>query len=163
MTQKELEHQLKVMHKEAFLWARQCCFYDSDTANEVLQQVYLKVLEGRAKYRGKSTVKTWLFSVVKYTAIDLLKKESKFSSLDMADISMLQNDTSETEAENYEALLKLLPERQQEVLLLVFYHNLTLEEVAGVLNVSLGTVRTHYDRGKKKLKELIQDKYAYGR
>ncbi|WP_237390293.1 RNA polymerase sigma factor [Fulvivirga sediminis] len=151
------------MHKEAFLWARQCCFYDSDTANEVLQQVYLKVLEGRAKYRGNSTVKTWLFSVVKYTAIDLLKKESKFSSLDMADISRLPNDTSETETENYEALLKLLPERQQEVLLLVFYHNLTLEEVAEVLNVSLGTVRTHYDRGKKKLKELIQDKYAYGR
>ena len=163
MTKTELENHLKSLHQEAFLWARQSCNYNSDIANEVLQRVYLKILEGRAKYKRKSHIKTWLFSVIKYTAIDFQKSESKFLSLDVTDILNEEYSMPEGEGEDYEGLLKLLPDRQQEVLLLVFYHNLTLEEVAKVLNLGLGTVRTHYDRGKKKLKELIQNRYAYGR
>ncbi|UII22495.1 RNA polymerase sigma factor [Fulvivirga ligni] len=163
MTKTELENHLKSLHQEAFLWARQSCNYNSDVANEVLQRVYLKILEGRAKYKGKSHIKTWLFSVIKYTAIDFQKSESKFLSLEVTDILNEEYSMPEGEGEDYEGLLKQLPDRQQEVLLLVFYHNLTLEEVAKVLNLGLGTVRTHYDRGKKKLKELIQNRYAYGR
>ena len=38
---------------------------------------------------------------------------------------------------------------------MVFYHEMTLEDCAEVLHVSIGTVRTHYDRGKKRLKQMI--------
>jgi len=44
---------------------------------------------------------------------------------------------------------------QREVMLMVFYHQLTIAESAEVLQISLGSARTHYDRGKKRLKELI--------
>jgi len=58
-------------------------------------------------------------------------------------------------SDNYLEILTQLPQRQQQVLLLVFYHNLKLHEVADVLNIGIGSVRTHYDRGKKKLKILL--------
>ena len=56
---------------------------------------------------------------------------------------------------DYEAIIMHLPEMQREVILMVFYHQMTIAQSAEILQIGLGTARTHYDRGKKKLKELI--------
>jgi RNA polymerase sigma-70 factor (ECF subfamily) len=48
-----------------------------------------------------------------------------------------------------------LPARQREVLDLVFFHEMTVEQAAEVMDVSTGTARTHYHRGKLRLLELL--------
>jgi RNA polymerase sigma-70 factor (ECF subfamily) len=54
------------------------------------------------------------------------------------------------------AALQNLPQRQREVLHLVFYGGLTLEEAAHTLGLTIGSVRTHYQRGKSRLAELLE-------
>ncbi len=136
-------------YEPGYHWARQCCDFEEDLARDVVQDSFLKVLEGRAKFNGSSSLKTWLFSIIRNTAIDHRRKM-------MRPIPMPEVDTDETVKETYhEALIKSLPARQSEVLILVFYHDQTLEQCAEVMDISIGSVRTHYDRGKKKLKELI--------
>jgi len=148
-----LQNILKEHHTSAYIWARQCCTFDEDLAKDVLQLVYLKILEGKAVYNEKSSVKTWLFSVIKFTVAETKRKEYPTTSLDL--VSEYCDLEEEVQQDTHEELIMLLPKRQQEVLLLVFYHNLTLEKAAEVMEISLGSVRTHYDRGKKNLKEII--------
>lgn len=153
MNQKTLEQLLKSHHQEAYLWARQCCSFDSDLAKDVLQLTYLKILEGKAKLNDASKAKTWLFSIIRYTAIDELRKSGKTLSLDeSAELTELPEEVDYTD---YDAIIKLLPTMQQQVILMVFYHQMTIEQSAEILEIQLGTARTHYARGKKKLKELI--------
>ncbi|WP_158856359.1 RNA polymerase sigma factor [Lunatibacter salilacus] len=156
MKKSHLENLLKEHHQAAYHWSRQCCSFDEDLAKDVLQQVYLKILEGKASYKEKSQIKTWLFSVIRFTAAEWKKKVKNIYPLEA------EFDVAETEQEVtaacHEELIEKLPERQKEVLLLVFYHNLTLEKAAEIMEISIGTVRTHYDRGKRNLKELILKK-----
>jgi RNA polymerase sigma factor (sigma-70 family) len=154
MNRNQLETLLQQHHREAFLWARQCCGFESELAKDVIQQVFLKILEGKAKLKEERNAKTWLFSIIRFTAIDELRKAGKWQSLDAEPEPLWEAE--ELASENYEALVQRLPKMQQEVLLMVFYHDMTLEQTAEVLQLHIGTVRTHYDRGKKKLKEWIE-------
>ena|SRR5690606_3504122 len=153
MNRSQLDHILKAHNRDAYLWARQCCSFDDELAKDVLQQTYLKILEGRAKLKDALKAKTWLFSIIRYTAIDELRKAGKVVPLsDSYDPVEIQEEIDTTD---YEGIIKHLPEMQREVILMVFYHQMTIAQSAEILQIGLGTARTHYDRGKKKLKELI--------
>lgn len=154
MNRNQLETLLRQHHREAYLWSRQCCGFDGELAKDVIQQVYLKILEGQAKLKNEQFPKTWLFSIIRFTAIDELRKAGKWSSLESE--AELVWEEAEAEGDNYEALVRRLPKMQQEVMLMVFYHDMTLEQTAEVMQLHIGTVRTHYDRGKKRLKEWIE-------
>jgi RNA polymerase sigma-70 factor (ECF subfamily) len=153
MNRTQLDHLLKTHHRDAYLWARQCCSFNDDLAKDVLQQVYLKILEGKATLNDEEKAKTWIFSIIRYTAIDHLRKAVKIISIE--DAEEIADIEEEVDLTDYKAIISLLPRMQQEVILMVFYHQMTIEQSAEVLEISIGTARTHYDRGKKNLKKLI--------
>jgi RNA polymerase sigma-70 factor (ECF subfamily) len=162
----ELRLQLERAHADCFGWAMACCGRHRDDAEEVLQTVYLTVLDGRARYDGRSSFRTWLFSVIRRTAASerrkawlrglLLKREA-----DGLEPEALAAPDAEVERDSRRyslgyALAQLAP-RQHEVLQLVFYHELTVDEAAAVMGVSVGSARTHYARGKARLAALLGD------
>ena len=148
-----LERLLKEHHRDAFLWASQCCQYDREEGKDVLQITYLKILEGKAVFGEQSSFKTWLFSVIRFTALDHLKKKIAFEGLDHLQVPA--DEPVEPDPIPYQALLAQLPERQHQVLLLAFYHGMTLSMIADLMELHIGTVRTHYERGKDTLREII--------
>jgi RNA polymerase sigma-70 factor (ECF subfamily) len=68
MNRAELEQQLEELHPVSFAWALGCCGRDRGDAEEVLQETYLKILDGKARFNGRSALKTWLFAVIRRTA-----------------------------------------------------------------------------------------------
>ncbi|OJJ17286.1 hypothetical protein BKI52_31795 [marine bacterium AO1-C] len=161
-----LEENLEAHYAAAYTWALHCCGYNQDLVQDIMQAVYLKILDGKAIFKGKSSFKTWLFSIIKNTAFDYVKK-SKRSQQKLTTTQVLENTLHDTdlakELEDKELTqlmkeaLQKLPERQREVLYLVFYHDCTLKEVAKITQISIGSVRKHYDRGKKRLNEDLKN------
>jgi RNA polymerase sigma-70 factor (ECF subfamily) len=161
----ELRVLLERNHRENYGWALSCCSHDPVEAEDVLQTVYLKVLEGRARYAGKATFKTWLFSVIRNTAAE----ERRRNMLHRILLVKYQKNTDHVMEEDpldeaaYQSqiqtilrvALAALPKRQHEVLQLVFYHGFSLQETADVMRISIGSARTHYDRGKKRLRQWL--------
>jgi RNA polymerase sigma factor (sigma-70 family) len=156
----ELKAELEKLHTASFGWALSCCRQNRSDAEEVLQTVYLKILQGKALYRGESKLQTWLFAVIRKTAISerrkqLLRSLSSIVSPDAGNSNVdLEFERSEMQRRFQEALAQL-PARQRETLHLVFYQDLSLSEAAEVMNVSVGSVRRHYERGKKRLREAL--------
>src|SRR5438132_11516583 len=66
----DLRCALERHHAESFGWALVCCGRDRVEAEDVLQASYLKVLDGKARFDGRSSVKTWLFGVIRRTAAE---------------------------------------------------------------------------------------------
>jgi RNA polymerase sigma factor (sigma-70 family) len=135
-----------------------CCNFDQELARDVLQTVYLKIYDAKATYNKKSALKTWLFSVVKFTAVDFLRK----NHLQMEQLNsthyQIAEPQSTTQTDNqglFKNILQSLSGQQREVLTLAFYHGFTLEEIASLLELSIGTVRTHYERGKENFKKVL--------
>jgi RNA polymerase sigma factor (sigma-70 family) len=131
-----------------------------------LQVAYTRVLEGRAHFDGRSSAKTWLFAVIRRTAQEHVRRGwlrvsllERWQSLEpeWAPVSDPQTllERSQDSARLRRALERL-PRRQQEILHLVFYQDLTIEESAQMLNISLGTARTHFERGKQRLREFLK-------
>jgi RNA polymerase sigma-70 factor (ECF subfamily) len=65
---------------------------------------------------------------------------------------------SRVAADRLRDALRQLPARQREVLHLVFHEDLTVESAGGIMGVSLGSARTHYARGKARLRSLLQER-----
>ena len=157
---------LEQHHQESYGWALACCGHDPDEASDVLQAVYLKVLEGRARFDGRSAFRTWIFRVIRNTAIDAARKRARHQrkllrliraapeprSLPSPDRAAERNQTSR----EVRRRLDQLPPRQREVLQLVFYHGLSLREAASVMGVSHGSARTHYQRARVRFREWFQ-------
>ncbi len=132
----------------------------------MLHEVYVRVLEGRARYSGRASTKTWLFAVIQRTAREQSRRhwlrtalmERWFQGGPGSDpLSVPERALGDAEADaGLRAALDRLSPRQREVLHLVFYQDLTIEEAAGLLHISLGSARTHFERGKARLREQLQ-------
>ena len=165
----DIEAELAAHHAGAFGWALSCCRWDREEALDVLQTAYLQVLDGRARFAGRSSFRTWLFGVIRRTAAGARRRAALRRLVPLQflgagdeprdgargpDAALIESDATRrlTDA------LARLPARQRAVLHLVFYQEHTIEEAAEVIGVSLGTARTHYERGKAALRrELLEE------
>lgn len=165
MDETELRKSLIALHSASFAWAMACC-RDRELAEEVLQTVYVKVLDGRAPHDGRCSFRTWLFAVIRNAARDQWRRRwwSRVVRLDFGPLAELADSTNRGQSQPAEeeellmirAALRRLPQRQRQIAHLVFYEDLTVAEAARVMGVTIGTARRHYARAKESLRVLLQ-------
>jgi RNA polymerase sigma-70 factor (ECF subfamily) len=157
----DLAVRLEALHPQSFAWALACCQRERAEAEDVLHDAYVKVLGGEARFDGHSTLKTWLFGVIRRTARARRRRERLRALLGLRHAPRIDGPAPATSpdddavaadrrARTRRALAALAP-RQREVLELVFYHDLTIEDAAKIMDVSLGSARVHYHRGKTRM------------
>jgi RNA polymerase sigma factor (sigma-70 family) len=164
---KEAGHLVELgrMHSNSFGWALLCCNHRREEAEEVLQTAYLKLVEGTARFSGESSLRTWFFGVIRRTATEQRRRRwmrhqifERWVAGRPAQANVPDPEAVVLETEGSRALLQALAglsPRQREVLHLVFYQELTIEEASQILKISLGTARTHFERGKRELRKML--------
>jgi RNA polymerase sigma-70 factor (ECF subfamily) len=162
----DLDCELVRHNRAAFGWALACCRWDRTLAEDVLQNAYLKIIDGRARFGGDADFKGFLFGVIRRTAVEERRRRAVRTALTFGlsekgtrdprtvstDLDQIIRDETSRELV---AALERLSSRQRDVLHLVFYQDFTIAAAAEVLSISLGSARVHYERGKAQLRRLL--------
>jgi RNA polymerase sigma-70 factor (ECF subfamily) len=164
----DLETELEHLHSRSFGWALSCCGWDREEAADVLQTTYLKVLDGRARFGNRSLFSTWLYGVIRRTAMERRRRRTTRNILllrharEFVPTPPVSNGALSVHAGRLQEALATLPRRQREILHLVFYDELSIREAAEIMGIGIGSARVHYDRAKKRLRRSLGDEYEEG-
>ncbi len=147
---------LEAIHGQVFGWALSRSDYDRAAAEDLVQQAYFELLTGKARFDNKSSLKTFVFSVVQNLARSRYRRiGARLRLIEAAAGAESQESVPPAEPGETAAVWKAvqaLPQRQRDIVELMFCREMTIEEAARVMGVSVGTGRVHYDRAKKALK-----------
>ena len=136
---------------------------DSDDAEDVMQEAFLKAFMKLDSYRGEVSFGAWLKRIVINKALDFLRLKKEQTSLeDAGEVRDLLDEAGDDVEQEYRAeeikkAIYRLPEGYRIVLSLFLLEGYDHEEISGILNISNATSRTQYHRAKKKLIELLKE------
>jgi RNA polymerase sigma factor (sigma-70 family) len=141
---------------------------DDTLAQDVVQEVFLSLWRDARRFdAGRGTVATYLLSMTHHRAVDVVRREENLRRWRTSDEGLeLEPDPKarvEDEVEASErrtevrAALAELPAAQREALLLAYFGGYTQREVAALVGVPLGTVKTRMAAGMRKMKEVLQE------
>lgn len=144
---------------------------DWDTAGDLAQEVFLTVYEKLADFQGRSSFKTWVYSIAANKAKDYLKSWHYRNMVLGEKLFSLNRDSGKTpedqvvENEVNRGILEiihLLPVKYREVFLLHYYQDLSISEIAAALGIPPSTVKTRLYRGKDRAQKLFRNKEEGG-
>jgi RNA polymerase sigma-70 factor, ECF subfamily len=135
-----------------------------NSADDIMQEVFLKVYEKMYSFRGQASVKTWLFTITRNVVKDQWKsawsrKIILIGSRRSPEIlpSAEQEVMSQLQEQNIWRYVLKLPTKYRELLLLQIHHELTLAEIAAILHISEGTVKSRLHRARTQMNKRIQE------
>lgn len=135
---------------------------NAEIAEELCQEVFLKAFKSLTTFQGKSSIKTWLYSIAHNTYVTWYKRDIKYEmvSLDKKEVNLLRSNEGNPEVaierlENSNEILKVLnnlKEDHRNVLILSELQELSYEEIANALNWSLPKVKSTLYRARIQFK-----------
>jgi len=140
-----------------------------DEANDLLQETFLRVWQHKMSYDFRFAFSTWIYTIALNLARNELRRRKKIKFLDIFDFADKlaakeeKKDTSANLKTLLEAEMKRLPEKYKTAFLLRDVDNLSYEEIAQVLGVPLGTVKSRVNRARAilrtRLKPRLEESY----
>jgi RNA polymerase sigma-70 factor, ECF subfamily len=148
-------------------WERRLFYYvrrlvgDEQEAWQILQDTWLKVLRGIGSLREPRNLPAWLYGIARNTAFSHLRARHAEESLltsqaDAADAAQTGPDLEFEDAERVQYGLGRISLEHRDVLTLFFLQDLSIEQIAGVVNVPEGTVKSRIYHAKRALKKILE-------
>ncbi|WP_078551261.1 RNA polymerase sigma factor SigX [Bacillus alkalicellulosilyticus] len=164
----QFDYLYETYHQSLF----QFIFYmvrNRETAEELVQEVYIKVLQSYESFEGNSSEKTWLYSIARHVAIDWIRMQNRqkrkwlgmFSPIEKEIIrdSAPLPDEVVTQREEIRQIYKGLQQcsvDQQQVIILRYIQSLSIAETAQILGWTDSKVKTTQHRAIKALKDIVE-------
>ncbi len=133
-----------------------------DDVDDVMQLVYLKTYQGLGTFRGESKISTWLYMIARREALDVVaKKRVDTTSVDDVEIAARAEEAPDVATrdrdtrEQVERALAELDESYRTAIELRYMAEKSYEEIAELMRLPVGTVKTYVHRGKLELKKIL--------
>jgi len=152
-------------YQEKLYWHARRMVIDHEDANDVLQNVFIRVWNGLENFREDSQLYTWLYRIATNECLTYLEQQKKRSSVALDEVeSGLSNKIkadSHFDANKLEWKLQLaiqqLPEKQRIVFHLRYYDEMPYEEMSRALGTSEGALKASYHHAVKKIEDYIKN------
>ncbi len=160
---------------EQLIW-RICWHYtgDRETASDCGQETMLRLWRGLGSYRGDCAFESWVYRIAANCCLDFLRKRKREKSVSLEPMREQGFDPPDPRPGTEEQVIvsdrrrrvreaiAQLPEEQRDALILTQFEGKSYEEVAALLAVSEGTVKSRVNRAKAKLKEMLETEMRDG-
>ncbi|MDI1344570.1 MAG: sigma-70 family RNA polymerase sigma factor [Pseudolabrys sp.] len=134
------------------------------TAEDLISEVFLDVWRQAGKFEGRAAVSTWMLSIARFKALSALRKRPE-AELDDETAEQIEDQSDDPEttlakkdkSSQLRQALEKLSNDHREIIDLVYYHEKSVEEVAGIIGIPEATVKTRMFYARKKLSELLKE------
>ena len=141
---------------------------DIHTAEDIFQEVFIKVNQKLSTFEGNSSIKTWIIRIAINTCKDYLKSAYNRRVVPMMeyqeDAIVSESDFEEVEKQDTNNLIKetvlSLPAKYRDVVLCVYFQEMTISEAALTLNIAEGTAKSRLSRARQKLKVTLEGRVS---
>jgi RNA polymerase sigma-70 factor (ECF subfamily) len=133
-----------------------------EDAQDVLQDVFMKVWKHHKGFRGEAKLSTWIYRIAVNTAISLIRKRKPTKPIE--DFEYMPADTKPFDPRiiKVEKAIQRLPEGEKKVFILHDVEGFTHEEIGEILDISPGTSKSQLHKARKKLQEMLKGKVHVG-
>jgi RNA polymerase sigma-70 factor, ECF subfamily len=130
-----------------------------DLADEITQEVFVRMFEGRKRWKPRAKFTTWVYRMTLITSRELLRKRRREHTM----LEKVKRETpshpdslhSNESGSDLENVLRILPDRQREAIILRFYEKLSIKETAKIMGCRQGTIKSHLHKAMKNLREHL--------
>ena len=135
---------------------------DVTATEDLVSQVFLDVWRTASQFEGRSQVSTWLLSIARFKALTALRHR-KYEDIDQDEVMEVADSADTPEAsldrsrtsEILRACVAKLSPAHREIVNLVYYHEKSVDEVAGIVGIPASTVKTRMFYARKQLADLL--------
>ena len=152
-------------YQEKLYWHIRRMVVDHDDANDVLQNVFIRVWKGLENFREDSQLYTWLYRIATNECLSFLEQQKRKSTVSLSDVETGLSEKIKAD-QNFDANklewklqlgIQQLPEKQRIVFQLRYYEEMPYEEMSRVLDTSEGALKASYHHAVKKIEEYIKN------
>jgi RNA polymerase sigma factor (sigma-70 family) len=150
-------------YQEKLYWHIRRMVVDHDDANDVLQNVFIRIWNGLENFRENSQLYTWMYRIATNECLTFLEQQKKKSALSLSDVE--SGLTNQIKADKHfdpsklewklQLAIQQLPEKQRVVFNLRYYDEMPYEEMSKVLETSEGALKASYHHAVKKIEDFI--------
>ncbi len=151
-------------YQEKVYWIARRFLNDHDQADDVVQEVFVKIYSALKQFRAESSVYTWLYRITVNVALNALRKQKVRDFIRIDEYFEAAEDREEQpdaiiekneQQQLIEEAIARLPEKQKAVFLLRYYDELSYEDISQILKTSIGGLKANYFHAAKKIGEYV--------
>lgn len=145
------------LYRTAYSYVR-----NEQDALDIYQEAIYQTYTSLKTLKKPESFQSWIIKIVVFKSIDFIRKESRHFTTDDEEIfaELIFNESVYiAHSMDLSAAFKFLDPKYKTVILLRYYHDLSIKEIANIMNYPEGTVKSHLNRAKKDLRPILKEGY----